>query len=178
MSKNVIIVYNLGGKMTKQTKFESPINSISSFYVLAHMLCECYLYPLNTPIQVHIGNKTHSFCLAFNKDADTVYLASIDAPASVIENMAERIHELFISTLTDLEIHIVFVNIGSIAEKTQKTLSKTLAKHNSSALFFTDPNRAYDYLTRHIAPHNFPDDETIESCWDYMDVAIKYLNAQ
>lgn len=164
--------------MTKQQIFQRPINSISSFYVLAHMLCEGYLYPLNTPIQIYEGNKTYSFCLAFNKETDKIWLAGLDVPTSTIEVLAQKLQELFVATLENLDIQIEFINICNFSEKTAATLNKKLSKYDISVKFFADPFQAYKYLIKENPAHNFPDNETVEACWDYMDTAIQYMNIQ
>ena len=162
--------------MTNKTIYQRPINPISSFYILGHLLCEGYLYPLNTPILVQEKNKDYSFCLAFNKETDKVCLAGIDAPASVIETLAKRLKEIFVATLDNMEIKIEFINICNFGKKTVASLNKKLAPDNITVKFFDNPFQAYEYLVKENSPHNFPSDETIEACWDYMDTTIQYLH--
>lgn len=161
--------------MTKQQNFDMPIHSVSSFYVLAHMLCEGYLYALNTPIQIFIGNKSYLFCLAFDKNTGCIYLASLDAPTSAIELATEKLNAILTETL-DLNMPITIINIANINDKKLTTLNNKLSKMNTSALYFADPTSAYKYLIKTNPAHNFPANETIEACWNYMDTVIEHLN--
>lgn len=161
--------------MEKQQDPNTPINSISSFFALAHMLCEGYLYTLNTPILINSGNKQYSFCVAFDKKTEQIWLATFGAPTSVIETVAQKTNDIITETL-DLKLNINIINIANIDKQKLLSLNKKLAQNNTTVMYFSDMNQAYKHLIKINPSHNFPDNETVEACWNYMDTVINYIN--
>lgn len=162
--------------MTKQQQMtHAPINSVSAFYALGHMLTEAYLYTINRPLQEFSGNKPYLFSVAFDKNTEQIWISSFDAPVSLIENVAQKMTSILTETL-DLNMKLTFINIGEISENKLKATNAKLDKMNTSVIFFQDMAQAYNYLSKKNPAHNFPDNETIEACWDYLNTVIKYLN--
>lgn len=170
------ITYGTERTMNKQKNANLPINSISSFYALAHMLCEGYLYPVNTPIFVTSGNKKYSFSVAFDKKTEQIWLATYNTPANIIENTAEFLNNIITNTLEDLKLQINIINIADIDKQKLSNLNKKMAKHNTKVMYFADVNQAYKHLLKINQPHNFADNETVEACWNYLETLIEHIN--
>lgn len=158
--------------------FDTPKNSISSFFGMAYLLCEGNLYPVNTPLQIFKGNKSYTFCLACDKKAEKIWIATQNTPISVLPSVVESIYNLMQDTLPELQMDMNLILISDVDSTKISKLNQELAKYNTTVTAFKTIGAAHKYLTKNIPAHNHPYSETVEACWDYINTLIEYLNTQ
>ena len=163
---------------TTKLSFDTPCGSISSFFGMAYMLCEGCLYPVNTPLQIFKGNKSYTFCIACDKKADNMWIATQNTPVSVLVSAIESIYNLMQETLPELNMGINIMLISDIDSNKIAAANKELSKYNAKITVFKTVAAGHKYLTKNIPAHKHPYSETVEACWEYINTMIEYLNSQ